>query len=91
MTIGDLIKTKDYDYIEWRAKLPDSAGGGDTFFGASASKDGKLIELAGGCYSEDTEVISYEEWDNPEENIKNGLTIVYEANIVIFGKKAEKE
>ena len=91
MTIGDLIKKKDYDYIEWRAKLPESVGGGDTFFGAAASKDGKLISLDGDCYSEDIDVISYEEWDDAEENIKNGLTVVYEAHIIVFSKKEEKE
>ena len=90
MTVGDLIKNKDYDYIEWRAKLPESIGGGDTFFGSCISKNGKLISLDGDSYSKDTEVISFEEWDYPEKNIKNGLTIVYEADIIVFSKKEGK-
>lgn len=32
MAIGDLIKEKDYDYVEYRITLPESAGGGDIFF-----------------------------------------------------------
>ena len=34
MTVKDLIKNKDYDYISWRVTLPEKAGGGDTFFGS---------------------------------------------------------
>lgn len=78
MTVGDLIKHKDYDYISWRVTLPEKAGGGDTFFGCTKSENGKLIPLDGDIYSEDTEVLSYEEWSDEEEGIKNGLTIVYE-------------
>lgn len=77
MRIGEIIKNKDYDYISWRVTLPEAFGGGDTFFGATKSKDGKLIPLDGDNYSEDTEIISYEEWDNPDEGIKNGLTVVF--------------
>lgn len=77
MVIGDLIKNKDYDYIEWRATLPENLGGGDIFFGVSKSENGKLISLDGDNYSEDTEVFSYEEWSMPEKNINNGLTITY--------------
>lgn len=78
MTVKDLIKNKDYDYIAWRVTLPESVGGGDTFFGVSKSVSGKLVSMDGSSYSENTEVISYEEWSNPEENITNGLTIVYQ-------------
>lgn len=78
MTVGDLIKNKDYDYISWRVTLPEHMGGGDTFFGSTKSENGKLISLDGDIYSEKTEVLSYEEWENPEKDIKNGLTIVYE-------------
>lgn len=78
MTVGDLIKNKDYDYISWRVTLPEEAGGGDTFFGCTRSENGKLIPLDGDIYSENTEIISYEEWFDEKEGIKNGLTIVYE-------------
>lgn len=76
MTVKDLIKEKDYDYISWRVTLPKKIGGGDTFFGATASKDGELISLDGDIYDEETKVLEFEEWSS--EEIKNGLTIVYE-------------
>ena len=76
MTVGDLIKNKDYDYISWRVTLPDDLGG-DMFSGAAKSENGKLISLDGDSYSENTEIIGYEEWDNPKEGIKNGLTVIY--------------
>ena len=38
MTVGDLIKNKDYDYISWRVTLPEKAGGGDTFFDVQEAK-----------------------------------------------------
>lgn len=77
--VKDLIKNKDYDYISWRVTLPEHCGGGDTFFGATKSENGTLIPLDGDIYSEDTEIISYEEWDDPKKGIRNGLTIVCEA------------
>lgn len=80
MTVEDLIKNKDYDYISWRVTLPERFGGGDTFAGCARSENGKLIPLDGDIYSEKTEVLEYEEWDNPEENIKNGLTILYDGH-----------
>ena len=78
MTIGELIKDKDYDYISWRVTLPEKAGGGDTFIGESASKNGELISLDGDSYSKETEILRYEEWSDPEKGIENGLTVVYE-------------
>lgn len=38
MTIGDLIKNKDYDYVSYRLTLWD---GSDTFAGCFASKAAK--------------------------------------------------
>ena len=73
MTIGDLIKNKDYDYISYRLTLPD---GDDIFAGQLASKNGEIISLDGDVYSKEEEVLSYEEWSQPEDNIKNGLTII---------------
>ena len=73
MTIGDLINNKDYDYVSYRLTLRD---GSDTFAGCFASKDGEIIPLDGDSYDKEEEVLSYEEWDKPEEGIKNGLTVV---------------
>ena len=74
MTIGDLIKNKDYDYVSYRLTLPD---GDDIFVGCFASKDGKIISLDGDTiYDEDDEVLSFKEWSKSEDNIQNGLTIV---------------
>ena len=78
MTVGDLIKSKDYDYISWRMTLPEKAGG-DTFAGCAASRNGELISLDGDTiYSKDEEVFNYEEWSKPEEGIQHGLTVVVE-------------
>lgn len=78
MIVRNLIKDRDYNYIEWRMTLPESMGGGDTFFGSCESKNGKLIPHDQDYYSEDEEVIRYEEWSN--EKIKNGLTVVVKGN-----------
>ena len=85
MTVGDLIDQKDYDYISWHIILPESVGGGHTFFGACQSENGKLIPLDGDSYSRDTEVISYEEWSKGD--IKNGLTVVCDEGCLIIGGK----
>ena len=73
MTISDLIKNKDYDYVSYRLLLPD---GDDTFAGCFSSKDGEIFSLDGDIYNNDEEVLSYEEWTSSEDNIQNGLTIV---------------
>lgn len=73
MTIGDLIKNKDYDYVSYRLTLPNDS---DTFAGCFASKGGEIISLDGDIYDKDEEVLSYEEWTAPEDDIQNGLTIV---------------
>ena len=73
MTIGDLIKNKDYDYVSYRLTLRD---GSDTFAGCFASKGGEIIPLDGDIYDNDEEVLSYEEWSQPEDGINNGLTVV---------------
>lgn len=77
MTIGDLIKNKDYDYVSYRLKIqskedifPDGI-----FAGCFKSKDGEIISLDGDTYSKEEEVFEYEEWSKPEEGIQNGLTV----------------
>ena len=74
MTIGDLIKNKDYDYINYRIALQDPRFTEPIFAGVCKSENGKLISLDGDTYSEGEEVISWEEWSSPV--IRNGLTVV---------------
>ena len=80
MQVKDLIKNKDYDYICWRVTIDeadrDKIGEDDIFFGVCRSKDGELISLDGDIYSEEEEVLSYEEWSRPDKGITNGLTVV---------------
>ena len=83
MTIGELIKDKDYDYVEYRITLPEKVGGGDTFFGSFKVKKGKIIPNDGDCYNPDEEVVSYEEWSSGK--IKKGLTIVVKRDFVLRG------
>ena len=77
MTIGDLIKNKDYDYVSYRLTLRDES---DTFAGCFASKGGEIIPLDGDIYDRDEEVLSCEEWSRPEGGIQNGLTVVVKIN-----------
>lgn len=74
MTIGDLIKNKDYDYISYRLTISDVD---DIFAGFFASKDGEIIPIDGDTiYDKNDEVLRYEEWNDLNENIQNGLTVV---------------
>lgn len=77
MTIGDLIKEKDYDYVSYKMHFDSIKW--DTYaetIGCFASKNGKIIPLDGDTYSEKVEVLSYEEWSRPEKGIINGLTVI---------------
>lgn len=74
MTVKDLVEKKDYDYISYRLDMP---GIGDVFIGSCKFANGELISSDGdNIYYLDDEVLSYEEWSNPDKNIKNGLTVV---------------
>ena len=75
-TIGDLIKNKDYDYVEYRVVIPSEDEQDDIFAGAFRTESGKIIHLDGDIYDQNKEVIKSEEWSNPEKGIKNGLTII---------------
>lgn len=74
MTIKDLIKQKDYDYIELRELLPEEGSNVQIFIGACKSVGGELISLDGDYYSRQVNIVSYEEWSTGD--IKNGLTII---------------
>ncbi len=73
-TIEDLIKKKDYDYVSYRIACKEDKDG--IFAGCFAVKNGHIIALDGDCYGIHTRVIASEEWSDPEEHIKNGLTII---------------
>ena len=73
MTIGDLIKNKNYDYVEYRLTIPN---GSDIFAGCFKSENGEIIPLDGDSYSKNEEVLSYEEWNNPKKGVISGLTVV---------------
>lgn len=81
-TIGDLIKNKDYDYVEYRVTIPSADEQKDVFAGAFRTKSGKIITLDGGIYDSDKEIIKSEEWSNPEKGIKNGLTITVNGDCI---------
>ena len=74
-TIGNIIKNKDYDYVEYRMIIPFTDEQKDIFAGAFKTESGKIISIDGGIYDSDKEIIKSEEWSNPEKGIKNGLTI----------------
>lgn len=80
MKLKDLIKNKDYNCISYRLKMPDDKVriyGESIFIGEAASKNGKLFSLDGDTiYDGDDVVMEFKEWSQPEENIKNGLTVV---------------
>lgn len=81
MTIGDLIKNKNYDYVEYRISMPEVMAEGDSIFaGAFSVNAGKIIPKDGDLYTPDDEVLNYEEWS--EEDIPKGLTIVAKRNYV---------
>lgn len=63
VTIGDLIKDKDYDYIEYRCTAPDNWYEEDIFFGICKSENGKLIALDGDTYYEGDHIVRYEDVD----------------------------
>ena len=79
MTIGDLIKNKDYDYISYRMIIPVVNDGESIFAGCFKSEGGKIISLDGDSYSEDEEVVDWSEFTNPSRGVENGLEVVVEA------------
>jgi len=82
--------TEDFDYVSYRLTLrswkneylndEEKLYENSIFAGYFAIKNGSIIPLDGDIYSEDTEILEYEEWSDEEEGIKNGLTVVYEGH-----------
>lgn len=81
-TIGDLIKNKDYDYVEYRVVIPSEDEQDDIFAGAFRTEAGKIIPLDGDIYDQNKEVVESEEWSDIENGIKNGLTVIVSGGCV---------
>lgn len=77
-TIGELIKDKDYDYVSYRMLIPGFDDENGEFAGYFSSKNGEIIPLDYDSYYKSEEVIASEEWNMPEEGVKNGLTVIVE-------------
>lgn len=89
-TIGQLIKNKNYDYVEYRIHLmyPNSKNKSEKdelgeFCGFFKTENGKIISLDGDCYGYDEEVTISKEWKQKDENGKEivGLTVVVETTM----------
>lgn len=74
MTIGELIKDKDYDFIELRIINPELHN--SVFVGTAKSESGELISLDGDTYRKDVELLEYEEWSG--KKVMNAVTLVCE-------------
>lgn len=85
-TIKDLISKKDYDCIEFRMLIPKMSEM-SIFWGYCKSANGELIPLDGDCYSEDDEVLEWEEWSRPEKGIMHGLSVIVEGEVLDFRKE----
>lgn len=82
-TIGDLIKNKDYDYVDYRITCPGCDDDIGEFAGCFKSEGGKIISLDGDVYGEYKEVVVSEEWTTEKDCQKiNGLTVVVEAALM---------
>ena len=81
-TIEELIKNKDYDYVSYRMMIPGCYDDESIFVGCFQAQNGEIISLDHDIYYKSEEVIASEEWNMPEEGIKNGLTVVVEGEII---------
>lgn len=78
-TIKDLIKNKDYDYVEYRNWIY----GENIFAGCFSSVKGKIVSIDGDAYDPEEKVIASEEWSS--EDIEKGLTIIVKKNVIKEG------
>ena len=88
-TIKDLVKNKDYDFIEYRALFPKienidnkrSIHDQSLLLGYFKSYNGVFCSyLYNDEYCPDVNVIYFKEWKDTNKNIKNGITIVGKTN-----------
>lgn len=81
MTVGYLIKDKDYDYVSYRVTwdgIRRELGCDSIFAGEFSTEGGKIVSLDGDTYSESEEVVDWAEWSAPDKGIIRGLTVVVE-------------
>lgn len=76
MTIEEIIKNENYDYIDIRITPPKGWKEDNIFAGCCKSENGKIIPLDGDIYDVHQEVVSSERWKNEKCGIENGLTVV---------------
>jgi hypothetical protein len=84
MTIGYLIKDKDYDYVSYRITwdgIRKQFGCNSVFAGAFSVENGKIVSLDCDTYSEHEEVVDWAEWSNPDKGIIRGLTVVVKVDM----------
>lgn len=60
MKLKDILKGKNYKYIEYYVILPQTLGGEIVFSGLCRYMNGELISLDGDTYSLEDELIRYE-------------------------------
>lgn len=77
VTVGDLIKNEDFDWITWRVTTPEDWNEEDMYYGDCKSENGELISLDGDTYSKNEIVKKFWRWS--DDDVKNGLTVVVEA------------
>lgn len=79
MTLAEIIKEKDYDYIELRM-ICEARKNGSIFYGEAKSVDGKLISLDEDNYDEELnmEPVSNREFKNPDRHVENGLSVTFD-------------
>lgn len=82
-TIGEIIKGKNYDYVDYRIRLnekdypklsPKYWFKDGIFAGAFKVVNGEIVSLDHDSYSLKEPVIESEEWSH--DNVTNGLTII---------------
>ena len=86
-TLGDIVKGKNYDYVDYRIRLdkekceedtPDYLFEEDIFAGAFKVENGEIISLDGDNYYKEEAVLESEEWVQKKDDnkITHGLTVI---------------
>ena len=86
-TLGEIVKEKNYDYVDYRIRLdkekcaedtPDYWFEEDIFAGAFKVENGEIISLDGDNYYKEEAVLESEEWEQKTDDnkITHGLTVI---------------